>query len=53
VVDDNRDAATSLAMTLELTFRPDLILLDLDMSRLNGYETASRIREPIRTPRTA
>lgn len=64
VVDDNRDAATSLAMLLRLmgnqtktahdglealdvaeSFRPDLIMLDIGMPRLNGYDTARRIRE--------
>jgi PAS domain S-box-containing protein len=64
VVDDNVDAAMSLAMMLKLmgneaktahdgleamevaaTYRPDLILLDIGMPRLNGYETAQRIRE--------
>ncbi len=64
VVDDNRDAAMSLAMMLKLmgndaktahdgfealeaaaAYRPDLILLDIGMPRLNGYETAKAIRE--------
>ena len=64
VVDDNRDAAASLAMMLGLSghdtrtagdglealeaaeaFRPEAILLDLGMPRLNGYETARRIRQ--------
>lgn len=64
VVDDNRDAAVSLAMMLKLmgneattahdgiealdvaaAFRPDLILLDIGMPRLNGYETARQIRQ--------
>lgn len=64
VVDDNVDAAMSLAMMLKLmgnetrtahdglealdvagAFRPDLILLDIGMPRLNGHETAKRIRE--------
>jgi CheY-like chemotaxis protein len=64
VVDDNKDAAMSLAMMLKLMgneaktahdglealdvaamFRPDLILLDIGMPRLNGHETARRIRE--------
>ena len=64
VADDLPDAATSLAMLLEvmghetcvandgfeavaasLTFRPDIILLDLSMPRLNGYEACARIRE--------
>jgi PAS domain S-box-containing protein len=64
VVDDNRDAAMSLAMMLKLmgsevktahdgmealdvaaVFRPDLVLLDIGMPRLNGHETARRIRE--------
>jgi CheY-like chemotaxis protein len=64
VTDDNVDAATSLAMMLELMgneiriahdgleaietaadFRPDMILLDIGMPRLNGYDACRRIRE--------
>jgi PAS domain S-box-containing protein len=64
VVDDNRDAAMSLAVMLQMSgnetktahdglealevaaeFRPDLVLLDIGMPRLNGYETARRMRE--------
>jgi CheY-like chemotaxis protein len=63
VVDDNRDAAESLTMLLELVghqprslhdglaaveaveeFQPDVVLLDLGLPGLNGYETARRIR---------
>ncbi len=63
VVDDNRDAAESLARLLSLLghevevahdgiaaieavprFAPDLLLLDLGMPRLDGYQAARRIR---------
>jgi CheY-like chemotaxis protein len=63
VVDDNKDAATSLALMFDLmgnetqtahdglealaagaTFRPDVILLDIGMPRLDGYATARRVR---------
>ncbi len=64
VVDDNRDAAVSLAMMLKLmgnetrtahdglealdvaaAYRPDLILLDIGMPKMNGYDTARRLRQ--------
>ena len=64
VVDDNRDAATSLALLLQLaghethtafdglealeaaaSLRPDAVLLDIGLPKLNGYEAARRIRE--------
>lgn len=63
VVDDNRDAATSLAMLLQyngehtytahdgleaLTMaeqvRPDVILLDIGLPLLNGYDVCRRVR---------
>ena len=64
VVDDNRDAAVTLSMMLDLMgsevriaydgheaiavveqFRPHLVLLDIGMPGLNGYDTARRIRQ--------
>lgn len=64
VVDDNQDAANSMATMLELMghetrvafdglaalamaaeFPPDVALLDIGMPRLNGFETARRLRQ--------
>ena len=63
IVDDNRDAADSLAMLLRMghhdvlavssgkealeavrSFRPDLVLLDIGLPDLDGYEVARRLR---------
>ena len=64
VVDDNRDAADSLAMLCQTDehiaytaysayealaiapqFAPDLVLLDIGLPEMNGYELAARLRE--------
>ena len=64
VVDDNVDAAESLALLLQLSghvtfsansgmagfaaaeeFHPDIILLDIGLPDINGYEVARRIRQ--------
>ncbi len=64
IVDDNLDAASSLAFLLNIAgnetqtahdglqaietaakFRPDVILLDIGLPKLNGYQACRRIRE--------
>jgi CheY-like chemotaxis protein len=64
VVDDNRDAATSLTMLLKIaghetqaahdgleavdvaeTFRPDVVLVDISLPRMNGFDVCRRIRQ--------
>jgi PAS domain S-box-containing protein len=67
VVDDNRDAANSLATLLRMkghdvrtaydgleavdaafTHKPDVVLLDVGLPRLNGFDVARRIRDESR-----
>jgi len=64
VVDDNRDAATSMALLLGAfghevhtvhdgasaieqarTLRPDVVLLDIGLPGMDGYDVAARLRE--------
>jgi signal transduction histidine kinase/ActR/RegA family two-component response regulator len=64
VVDDNRDAASTLGMLLRITgndvrtahdgeeavaaydnFRPDVVLMDIGLPKLNGYQAAEQIRQ--------
>jgi PAS domain S-box-containing protein len=64
VVDDNQDAANSLAMLLRMkghdvrtaydgleavdaaaAYKPDVVLLDVGLPRLNGFDVARRIRQ--------
>jgi CheY-like chemotaxis protein len=64
VVDDNQDAADSLAMLLgvrgeevriaydgakalevERDFKPDVVLLDIGLPAISGYDVAERIRD--------
>jgi CheY-like chemotaxis protein len=64
IVDDNQDAAESMAMLLQIwghevlcaydgpsaleasaTYRPQVVILDIGLPGMDGYEVASRLRE--------
>ncbi|HEY3783729.1 MAG TPA: response regulator [Steroidobacteraceae bacterium] len=64
IVDDNEDAAESMALVLKLeghetdfvysaadalmhaaSFRPDVVLLDIGLPGMNGYQVAQQMRE--------
>jgi DNA-binding response OmpR family regulator len=66
IVDDNRDAANTLGMLVEIwghetrvaydgedglrlakEFEPDVVLLDIGLPKLNGYELAHALRDEI------
>ena len=71
VVDDNRDAAESMAILLELwghdvvrvydgphaiessvSYRPDVVFLDIGLPGMDGYAVAGRLRERPETARS-
>lgn len=43
--EDGEEAILAVRKTLETSAAPDLVLLDMQMPRLDGYQTATKLRQ--------